>query len=71
LGRSQRGLRLEATARLPTVFESLVNAVACQQLSLEAGLSLLNRLADAHGKGRLYRRSLAVRLPLDRRNSPN
>jgi DNA-3-methyladenine glycosylase II len=36
---------------LPTVFESLLNAVACQQLSLEAGLSLLNRLADAHGQG--------------------
>jgi DNA-3-methyladenine glycosylase II len=42
-----RGLK---PPRFPTVFESLVNAVACQQLSLEAGLSLLNRLADAHGK---------------------
>ena len=31
--------------RFPTIFEALVNAFACQQLSLEAGLSLLNRLA--------------------------
>jgi DNA-3-methyladenine glycosylase II len=33
--------------RFPTVFEALVNAVACQQLSLEVGLELLNRLAAA------------------------
>jgi DNA-3-methyladenine glycosylase II len=31
--------------RLPTVFETLVNAFACQQLSLVVGLELLNRLA--------------------------
>jgi DNA-3-methyladenine glycosylase II len=42
-----RGLK---PPRFPTVFESLLNAVACQQLSLEAGLSLLNRLAEAHGQ---------------------
>jgi DNA-3-methyladenine glycosylase II len=42
-----RGLK---PPRFPTVFESLINAVACQQLSLEAGLSLLNRLAKAHGQ---------------------
>jgi DNA-3-methyladenine glycosylase II len=41
-----RGLK---PPRFPTVFESLVNAVACQQLSLDAGLSLLNRLAATHG----------------------
>jgi DNA-3-methyladenine glycosylase II len=41
-----RGLK---PPRLPSVFESLLNAVACQQLSLEAGLSLLNRLAATHG----------------------
>ena len=35
--------------RFPTVFEALVNAFACQQLSLEAGLTLLNRLAAACG----------------------
>ena len=33
--------------RFPSVFEALVNAFACQQLSLEVGLELLNRLASA------------------------
>jgi len=31
--------------RFPTLFEAVVNAFACQQLSLEVGLELLNRLA--------------------------
>lgn len=31
--------------RFPSAFEALVNAFACQQLSLEVGLELLNRLA--------------------------
>ncbi len=31
--------------RFPTVFEALVNAFACQQLSLVVGLELLNRVA--------------------------
>jgi DNA-3-methyladenine glycosylase II len=30
--------------RFPTLFEALVNAFACQQLSLDVGLELLNRL---------------------------
>lgn len=33
--------------RFPTVFEAAVNAVCCQQLSLEVGIELLNRLAAA------------------------
>jgi DNA-3-methyladenine glycosylase II len=33
--------------RFPTAFEAAVNAVCCQQLSLEVGLELLNRLATA------------------------
>jgi DNA-3-methyladenine glycosylase II len=33
--------------RFPTIFECLLNAVACQQLSIAAGLTLLNRLAAA------------------------
>jgi DNA-3-methyladenine glycosylase II len=37
--------------RFPTIFEALVNAFACQQLSLEAGLSLLNRLATTCRSG--------------------
>lgn len=39
-----RGLK---PPRFPTVFEALVNAFACQQLSLVVGLELLNRLAVA------------------------
>jgi len=35
--------------RFPTIFECLLNAVACQQLSLAAGLTLLSRLAAAAG----------------------
>jgi len=36
--------------RFPTIFEALVNAFACQQLSLEVGLELLNRLATLCGR---------------------
>jgi DNA-3-methyladenine glycosylase II len=43
-----RGMR---PPRFPTIFEALVNGIACQQLSLEAGLMLLNRLAASHGQG--------------------
>lgn len=35
--------------RFPTVFEALVNAIACQQLSLAVGITLLNRLSAARG----------------------
>jgi DNA-3-methyladenine glycosylase II len=35
--------------RFPTMFEAVVNAFACQQLSLEVGLELLNRLATLCG----------------------
>lgn len=41
-----RGLK---PPRFPSVFEALANAIACQQISLEAGLALLNRLAVAFG----------------------
>jgi DNA-3-methyladenine glycosylase II len=43
-----RGLR---PPRFASVFECLVNAVAMQQISLEAGLTLLNRLSRAYGAG--------------------
>ena len=36
--------------RFGTVYEALVNAVACQQMSLLVGIRLLNRLAQAYGK---------------------
>ncbi len=35
--------------RYPTVFEALVNAIACQQVTLSLGIQILNRLALAHG----------------------
>lgn len=35
--------------RFPTVFEALVNSIACQQISLDAGIALLNRLAENYG----------------------
>lgn len=35
--------------RFPTVFEALVNGIACQQLSLEVGIHLLDRLTAAYG----------------------
>lgn len=35
--------------RYPTLFEALVNAIACQQVSLDAGISLLNRLTQTFG----------------------
>ncbi|HET6489949.1 MAG TPA: hypothetical protein VFG28_09305, partial [Syntrophales bacterium] len=41
-----RGVRLP---RFPTVFEALVNGIACQQLSLTVGIILLNRLAESYG----------------------
>jgi DNA-3-methyladenine glycosylase II len=34
--------------QFPTLFEALVNAIACQQLSLTMGIRLLNRLATAY-----------------------
>ena len=35
--------------RFPTLFEALVNAVANQQLSLEVGIELLNRISERFG----------------------
>jgi DNA-3-methyladenine glycosylase II len=35
--------------QFPTLFEALGNAVANQQLSLEVGIELINRFADAYG----------------------
>jgi DNA-3-methyladenine glycosylase II len=36
--------------RFPNLFEALVNAIACQQLSLTVGIHLLNRLSQAFGE---------------------
>jgi DNA-3-methyladenine glycosylase II len=42
LARLFRGLK---PPRFPTLFEALINAVACQQVTLSLGIQLLNRLA--------------------------
>jgi DNA-3-methyladenine glycosylase II len=58
-----RGLK---PPRFPTLFECLVNAIACQQLTLTVGIRLLNRLAKAHGttpeKGALHAFPVPTRL---------
>jgi DNA-3-methyladenine glycosylase II len=41
-----RGLK---PPRFPTLFEALVNGMACQQVTLTLGITLLNRLAEAYG----------------------
>lgn len=41
-----RGMR---PPRYPSLFECLVNAVACQQVTLTLGIRLLNRLVERHG----------------------
>jgi DNA-3-methyladenine glycosylase II len=47
LAQRYRGLK---PPRFPSVFECLLNAVACQQLSIAAGLTMLSRLAAAAGE---------------------
>jgi DNA-3-methyladenine glycosylase II len=46
LSQSFRGLK---PTRFPSVFEAIVNGIACQQLSLTVGITLLNRLSEAYG----------------------
>ena len=46
LAKRYRGLK---PPRFPTVFECLLNAVSCQQLSIAAGLTILSRLAATAG----------------------
>lgn len=48
LAKSFRGAK---PSRFATVFEALVNGIACQQLSLSLGIQLLNRLSEAFGLG--------------------
>lgn len=36
--------------RFPSLFEGLVNAVACQQVTLDLGIVLLNRLSEGFGR---------------------
>ncbi len=46
LARRFRGMK---PPRFPTVFECLVNGIACQQVTLTLGIRLLGRLAEAYG----------------------
>jgi DNA-3-methyladenine glycosylase II len=48
LARRFRGLK---PPRFPTVFEALINAFACQQVTLSLGIQLLNRLAATCARG--------------------
>jgi DNA-3-methyladenine glycosylase II len=57
-----RGMR---PPRVPTIFEALVNAIACQQLSLQVGLILLNRLAARYGQSSLPEAGPAFPRPVD------
>jgi DNA-3-methyladenine glycosylase II len=36
--------------QFPSLFEALVNAISCQQISLDAGLQIQNRLVESFGK---------------------
>lgn len=49
LGPLVRRFRGMKPPRLPSVFETLVNAVACQQITLTQGIRQLNRLAETYG----------------------
>jgi DNA-3-methyladenine glycosylase II len=46
LARRFRGLK---PPRFPSLFEALVNGIACQQFTLASGIQLLNRLAEDFG----------------------
>lgn len=50
LGPMVRGLLGMKPPRFPSLFEALANAIACQQLSLTAGLHVLNRFALRFGR---------------------
>jgi DNA-3-methyladenine glycosylase II len=52
--------------RFPTLFETLLNAIACQQITLALGIHLLNRLAGAYGAAPEHRGELrALPQPAD------
>jgi DNA-3-methyladenine glycosylase II len=49
LGSLANQFRGSKPPRFPTYFETFVNAIACQQLTLTVGIRLLNRLTEACG----------------------
>lgn len=40
--------------RFPTIFEALVNSIACQQVSLDSGIAALNRLSERFGRNLVH-----------------
>jgi len=52
LGPMVERLRGMKPVRFPTFFEAFANAVACQLVSLSAGMHVLNRIAEAYGEAR-------------------
>jgi DNA-3-methyladenine glycosylase II len=53
--------------RFPTLFEALVNAISCQQLSLTVGIILLNRLAEEYGVPFKSEKGISYSFPLPER----
>jgi DNA-3-methyladenine glycosylase II len=51
--------------RFPTVFEALVNAIACQQVTLSLGIQLLNKLAARYAVSLADGSAQAFPLPRD------
>ncbi len=49
--------------RFPTVFEAFVNGVACQEISLNLGIILLNRLVSTYGKSILWKDTVSYAFP--------
>lgn len=60
LARRFRGMK---PPRFFSVFEGLINGIACQQLSLSLGIHLLNRLAQNFGASMVSGRSLNYGFP--------
>jgi DNA-3-methyladenine glycosylase II len=50
LGRLVQAFQGLKPPRFPTLFETLVNAFACQQVTLSLGIQLLNRLAETYAR---------------------
>ncbi len=61
LAQTYRGVK---PPRFLSLFESLVNAIACQQLSLTVGIRLLNSLCDRYGRYSLDTNSTNHAFPL-------
>ncbi len=50
--------------RFPSIFEALSNAISCQQLSLDAGLQIQNRLIQLAGKSISINEKLFYAFPM-------